>query len=438
MSASSQWETDDRPPARSLRIGVVCGGAIVQTSHIDVDAPVSVALTGLGSEGPVRIVPTSHGPLLMVSRASFGRLGRRGRFRPLADLMTVVDHRQGVLLQVGDRLRVTIPGGAVLVQGMPDGAVPQLEPGSFRPLLVQRGDAPFLGVLSSCASAAMALLVVAAGIEPVDSMAHVEVPERVMQVLISPPAPPEPDPEPVTPEPVKEDPKTVAPQPAEPEPQAVDDAVAAPRATRLRKLAKRSAVVGRLDQMAQILSSTDDESALQAALARTSGPELIASKGGEVGLRRGWGGEGRRDASMDFGGGLGGGGDRGIYRGGPADRGAVHKEVKPSERPTRRVTVPSVSTAPGASSGVVDELRRRYARQLQSCYERRLNVDPSLHGRVELSFDVKGGVVSFVAVSDNGTGDEALAECLESRAGRWRFSADSEGAFVVPLVFEQD
>ena len=87
---------------------------------------------------------------------------------------------------------------------------------------------------------------------------------------------------------------------------------------------------------------------------------------------------------------------------------------------------------------MVDELRRRYARQLQSCYERRLNVDPSLHGRVELSFDVKGGVVSFVAVSDNGTGDEALAECLESRAGRWRFSADSEGAFVVPLVFEQD
>jgi len=281
MSASSQRVTDVCRPARSLRIGIVCDGAIVQTSHVEVESPLSVGLAGVVSQGPVRIVPTVQGPLLMVGRDLSGRLGRGGRVRPLAEWVEVVGNRQGVILRVGDRLRVTVPGGLVLVQGMPREAVGSVVSGGFRPLLIQRGDGPFLGLLSSCASAAMALLVVAAGIEPVDSLARVECPERVMQVLMRPPVPPAPEPEPTPPEPASEDKTVAAAQPAmEPEPEPLEDAVADPE-TKKRRLIKRVAMLGGLDQIERMLSDPGDESALREALDRTSGPDIIAAKGGE-------------------------------------------------------------------------------------------------------------------------------------------------------------
>jgi len=440
MSASRRRATHVRRPARSLRVGIVRAGAIVEQAHVELEVPLSVGLSGLDEDGgPVRILPTGAGPLLLVGRGVSGRLGRQGRVRPLCEWMTVVDSRQGVLLEAGDRVRVGLAGGAVLLQGMPRAAVEPVDPGAFRPLLVQRDDAPFLGLLSTCASAAMALLVVAAGIEPVDSQAQVEIPRRVVQVLMRPVV--ETVPEPVvapTPEVLPVPVPQVTAQ-AEPEPTVevppVRDAVAEARDRRVAALTQRSAVLGRMDQIQEMLAGTDGEDALADALAKATGPDLIASKRTDSGLRAGSGDDGRMDATVDFGGGLGGGG---LRRGPAGGREVVERAIEPTAPVARRPKLTIQRPPPGESRSVIDEVRHRYARQLQACYQRRVNVDPSIRGRVELAFDVENGVVAFVAVTENGTGDEALATCLESRAGRWRFDKEAEGSFAIPLVFEMD
>ena len=438
MSASQRSHASIRHPARSLRVGIVRAGAIVDQAHVDVDHPLSMGLSGVAQDGePVRIVPTERGPFMMWGDGVTGKLGRHGQIRPIAEWSEVVDRRQGVLLQAGDRVRLKVKGGAVLLQGMPHAAVEPVDPECFRPLLVLREDLPFLSVLSMCASAALALVVVAAGIEPVDSQEYVEPPERLVQVLIRPPTPivPKPEAEPPqsqvaqhTPQPVpKPEPAVddaVNPDPVEP------TAVADARVQRVERLTQRSAVLAGLDRLQEMLGDTDNEAALAESLARSTSPRAIAAKGGEPGLMAAMGGEGRDDATLAFphsarGGGLG-------RTPSPKQKGIKAPALVV---PSARLHIPK-TLAIESSQDVMDVVRSRYARQLKQCYQRRLNVTPNLRGRVELSFDIEDGVVAFVAVSENQTGDEALAGCLEKRAGAWKFNADDAGSFVMPMVFE--
>lgn len=79
----------------------------------------------------------------------------------------------------------------------------------------------------------------------------------------------------------------------------------------------------------------------------------------------------------------------------------------------------------------------RTAGQLKACYERRLKVDPTLEGRIEVQWSVGDGVVvDKPTVTANSTNDAELADCVVKRIGRWTFPADVEGEMSYPFLFQ--
>ncbi len=81
---------------------------------------------------------------------------------------------------------------------------------------------------------------------------------------------------------------------------------------------------------------------------------------------------------------------------------------------------------------------RAHARDMQHCYEARLEAHPGLHGRVEVAFFIlpSGGVDGPHATS-NDTGDAQLAECLVARVAALHFdpAPTTPTALSFPFVF---
>ena len=75
-----------------------------------------------------------------------------------------------------------------------------------------------------------------------------------------------------------------------------------------------------------------------------------------------------------------------------------------------------------------------YARTIGACYERALNKDPQLSGRLVLTLYVVAGRVTSAEVEENRTGDLALGDCAVGAARRWRLPAEAEGEFPVPYL----
>ena len=86
-------------------------------------------------------------------------------------------------------------------------------------------------------------------------------------------------------------------------------------------------------------------------------------------------------------------------------------------------------------TGAVRKVIHRYQRQFKYCFERELKRDPSVHGRVELEFEIYDGRVGEVNVVENRTRSSALAACMVARAKSWRFPPQIDGAVVWPFVF---
>ncbi len=83
----------------------------------------------------------------------------------------------------------------------------------------------------------------------------------------------------------------------------------------------------------------------------------------------------------------------------------------------------------------VKETVRRYAGQMKYCYERQLNDNPELAGRVEIGWSLNAGVVEGASVVSNDTGDDRLSKCMVDRLRRWKFDADISGDVSWPFVF---
>ena len=81
---------------------------------------------------------------------------------------------------------------------------------------------------------------------------------------------------------------------------------------------------------------------------------------------------------------------------------------------------------------------KRYAGQLQYCYEKELKVDPTLEGRVEVGWEVREGKVSGMPfVIANTTESGSLADCVVKKVRRWQFPEDVEGGMSWPFIFKQ-
>ncbi len=78
---------------------------------------------------------------------------------------------------------------------------------------------------------------------------------------------------------------------------------------------------------------------------------------------------------------------------------------------------------------------RKYERQVQSCYERRLKVNNVLQGRMVLRLRVgRNGAVEGVQVGGS-MRDRAVAACVRKRAKGWQFPKPKGGCALVEAPF---
>jgi len=84
---------------------------------------------------------------------------------------------------------------------------------------------------------------------------------------------------------------------------------------------------------------------------------------------------------------------------------------------------------------------RTHAREIRACYERELQHDPELNGRIVLHLVLFDGNVTLSEVNESTLDNERVHECIARRARSWRFPRpDTPGIVNVnyPYVFTSD
>ncbi len=102
-----------------------------------------------------------------------------------------------------------------------------------------------------------------------------------------------------------------------------------------------------------------------------------------------------------------------------------------------------VALKPEVSDGLDIELVRRVIRQHQAeyryCYERRLNVNHDLEGKIVVKFTIGGtGNILAAAVEEDTSGDGEVGSCIVEHVRQWTFPAPAGGGMVIvryPFVF---
>jgi TonB family protein len=109
------------------------------------------------------------------------------------------------------------------------------------------------------------------------------------------------------------------------------------------------------------------------------------------------------------------------------------------ERQAVRVQPGKIVVRGGLAKEVIGKTIRARERQVVDCYQRELQKDPSLEGKLAVSFVIDGnGHVAEVSVVEDSLGTPAVADCVKSRILRWRFPAPEGGGQVVvryPWIF---
>lgn len=97
------------------------------------------------------------------------------------------------------------------------------------------------------------------------------------------------------------------------------------------------------------------------------------------------------------------------------------------------------SCGPQFDDRVVQRAIRARLRAIQACYEHRLNLHPTLAGKVAVEFRIEEvGSVSHVRILENTTGDDGMSECVAAPIRSLRFNPGPVGGPVTvgyPFVF---
>lgn len=93
----------------------------------------------------------------------------------------------------------------------------------------------------------------------------------------------------------------------------------------------------------------------------------------------------------------------------------------------------------GLDQSVVARIVRRHQNEIRYCYERQLQKDPNLTGRIAVRWVIDGmGNVTSATVLGDTVASPAVADCILTRVRRWRFPEPRGGGIVVvtyPWIF---
>lgn len=157
--------------------------------------------------------------------------------------------------------------------------------------------------------------------------------------------------------------------------------------------------------------------------------------GAAMGDAQGVGGVGSRGTGKGGGGtalGIGGLGTQGTGRGtggsGGIDLGGRGKSIT-------KVIPGKTTVVGGLDKDVIAKVIRRHQGEIKYCYESELNKDPSLAGKVAVSFVIDPtGAVSDASVSETTLNNAAAERCMLSRIRRWKFP-EPKGGGVVSVTY---
>ena len=436
--------------AKVLRIGIIQDGKIVQERLIKAGEPVTVGesakntfvftKTHLGSPEHTLFKASGNGYILQFTEKMKGKISSGGAVVALQKLASdpSVSKKDGLILlplTQQDRGKISIDSVTVLFQFVappPVHAVTPMQQMDFRPRLLEDDDPVFLGFLAIWSALATVLVIWVWNAEPQEYTLQ-DLPDRFVKVVmpkkdIDPPeleVEPDPDAEGEAIEKEADPSKNKAKaddKPKDKVEQAKQEQKTKEQVLEKSKLlAKLIGTRGESATTAADLWSDEDKGLgdIDGALENAGG---VATDAASAGPRKGAGGDGEAAGIDDLKG--PGGGTAGDV-GGPA--------VKIEG---------TVSTGSGeidaldGDSSAAQKVIRKYAGQLNYCYERRLKASPGLAGRVEFSWYVEAGKVSNVLLVANTTGDAELVDCIKKKISRWAFSDDFEGDVSYPFIFQ--
>lgn len=134
-------------------------------------------------------------------------------------------------------------------------------------------------------------------------------------------------------------------------------------------------------------------------------------------------------------GGLGVGGlgleGTGVAGGGVDDPGGRLGGADAVPASTGTISMGTPTVAGSMDSTVIRRVVRRHERELRDCYDRYLPQNPTMAGRVEVSFMIdSAGAVSNATVASSTLGMPGAESCMTTRLRRWRFPEPDDGGVV--------
>ena len=441
------------PRPKILRIGVILGDKIVEERLVRGRGPVSIGQSAKNTFAvPAPELPRTW-PLFQLVNGRYvlhiadsmdGRLSDGGEVQSLAQLKASGKLRregQAWLVPLSEAARGKISVGDLtllfqFVMAPPLQPRPAL-PHSVRGSIADRVD-PYLAVVLSLSMVAHLLVwgYFRYIVDEIQPPAPDVIPDQFAHVVMERPKPPQLPPAPEQPgEPEaaedtgkKDEPKKSRPEDAEPR---VPDR-SPPSSEQIASRVENAAPLRVLKQLGakgngQLVGTTDKEGweDLDKGLKNVGAGSVTASVGTA--------GQTTRAAGQGT---IAAGRETGVTGpSGPASTGGskVEKEVQVSGRAERIVDIDSGGLNPDK---VATTIKARYQSRVNACYQRALKSNPSLQGKVNLSFTI--GIAGNVVKANAEGFDREVDQCIEAEARRWRFDKpESPAEFEIPFILRK-
>jgi TonB family protein len=101
-------------------------------------------------------------------------------------------------------------------------------------------------------------------------------------------------------------------------------------------------------------------------------------------------------------------------------------------RAPKRVTAGVAAVKGGLDKAIVRRIIRKHLNEVRYCYQKELQGDPSLGGRVIVGFTIgPQGTVMASRIHSSTVGSAAVDQCIAAAARRWTFPRPTGGGIVV-------